>query len=192
VATVLVGSLGLLYFAGLLYWKDYPAICLSVFFLLLVLNAAVLLLLFNARAMVALVAAVGPLRKLTKYVAIMGSYTFREMNKVLMLSLVRYFVFLLQFVLLLILFEVRLSPVEYISGVSASFFLKSVVPSVSLLSDLGVRELSAMYVFGLLGQERLQVLSASLSLWLLNIVVPSAIGLFFVLRLKLNKRGGAV
>jgi hypothetical protein len=62
---------------------------------------------------------------------------------------------------------------------------------VSLLSDLGVRELSAMYVFGLLGQERLQVLSASLSLWLLNIVVPSAIGLFFVLRLKLGKKGVA-
>lgn len=191
VATVLVGSLGLIYFALLLYWRAYPGICLSIFFLLLVLNAAMLLLLFNARAMVALVAAVGPLRKLAKYLAIMGSYTFAEMNRVLLLSLVRYFVFLLQFVLLLILFEVRLNPVEYISGVSAAFFLKSVVPSVSLLSDLGVRELSAMYVFGLLGQERLQVLSASLSLWLLNIVVPSAIGLFFVLRLKLSKRGVA-
>ncbi|WP_299985513.1 lysylphosphatidylglycerol synthase domain-containing protein [uncultured Pontibacter sp.] len=191
VATVLVGSLGLFYFALLLYWRDYPAICLSVFFLLLVLNVAMLLLLFNARAMVALVAAVGPLRKLAKYLAIMGRYTFVEMNKVLLLSLLRYFVFLLQFVLLLVLFEVRLSPVEYISGVSTAFFLKSVVPSVSLLSDLGVRELSAMYVFGLLGQERLQVLSASLSLWLLNIVVPSAVGLFFVLRLKLGRRGGA-
>jgi uncharacterized membrane protein YbhN (UPF0104 family) len=190
VATVLVGSLGLLYFALLLYWSDYPAICLSVFFLLLVVNVAMLLLLFNARAMVALVAAVGPLRKLAKYVAIMGRYTFGEMHQVLVLSLVRYFVFLLQFVLLLILFEVRLSPAEYISGISTSFILKSVVPSVSLLSDLGVRELSAMYVFGLLGQERLQVLSASLSLWLLNIVVPSAVGLFFVLRLRLGKRGG--
>ncbi|MBD1395850.1 flippase-like domain-containing protein [Pontibacter sp. JH31] len=191
VATVLVGTLGLVYFALLLYWRDYPGICMSIFFLLLVLNVALLLLLFNARAMVALVAAVRPVRKLAKYVAIMSSYTFAEMNKVLMLSLLRYFVFLLQFVLLLVLFEVRLSPVEYISGVSTAFFLKSVVPSVSLLSDLGVRELSAMYVFGLLGQERLQVLSASLSLWLLNIVVPSAVGLVFVLRLKLGKRGGA-
>ncbi|PVY40135.1 lysylphosphatidylglycerol synthase domain-containing protein [Pontibacter virosus] len=190
VATVLVGTFGILYFALLLYWKTYPAICLSVFFLLLALNAAMLLLIFNARAMVALVSAVGPLRKLTKYLAIMGRYTFGEMNRVLLLSLLRYFVFLLQFVLLLFLFEVRLNPVEYVSGVSTAFFLKSVVPSVSLLSDLGVRELSAMYVFGLLGQERLQVLSASLSLWLLNIVVPSAVGLFFVLRLKLGRKGG--
>lgn len=191
VATVLVGTLGLVYFALLLYWREYPGVCLSIFFLLLVLNATMLLLLFNARAMVALVAAVGPLRKLAKYLAVMGRYTYGEMNRVLLLSLLRYFVFLLQFVLLLVLFEVRLRPVEYISGVSTTFFLKSVVPSVSLLSDLGIRELSAMYVFGLLGQERLQVLSASLSLWLLNIVVPSAVGLFFVLRLKLGRRGGS-
>ncbi|MCP2045238.1 lysylphosphatidylglycerol synthase domain-containing protein [Pontibacter sp. HSC-36F09] len=191
VATVLVGTLGLVYFALLLYWMEYPGVCLSIFFLLLVLNATMLLLLFNARAMVALVAAVGPLRKLAKYLAIMGRYTFGEMNRVLLLSLLRYFVFLLQFVLLLVLFEVRLSPVEYISGVSTTFFLKSVVPSVSLLSDLGMRELSAMYVFGLLGQERLQVLTASLSLWLLNIVVPSAVGLYFVLRLKMGRRGGS-
>lgn len=190
VATVLVGSLGVFYFAGLLLWAGYPAICLGVFFLLLVLSAALLLLLFNAHAMVAVVAAVKPLRQFTKYVSVMGRYTFREMNKVLLLSLLRYFVFLLQFVLLLVLFDVRLNAVEYVSGVSVAFFLKSVVPSVSLLSDLGVRELSAMYVFGLLGQERLQVLSASLSLWLLNIVVPSTVGLFFVLRLRLVKKGG--
>ncbi|WP_018478283.1 lysylphosphatidylglycerol synthase domain-containing protein [Pontibacter roseus] len=188
VATVLVGSLGLLYFIWLLYWADYPAICLSLVLLLLVLNLALLLLLFHARAMVALVSAVGPLQKLTKYLAIMGRYTYHEMYRVLLLSLARYFVFLLQFVLLLVLFNVRLSPLEYVSGVSTAFFLKSVVPSVSLLSDLGVRELSAMYVFSLLGQERLQVLSASLSLWLLNIVVPSALGLFFVLRLQLTKK----
>ena len=72
---------------------------------------------------------------------------------------------------------------------SGTFFLKSVVPSVSLLSDLGMRELSAMYLFGLLGQERLQVLSASLGLWLLNIAVPSAVGLFFVLRLRFARKG---
>ena len=190
VATVLVGSFGLLYFLQKFYGQEYPAILLSLVFLLLVLNVAMLLLLFNARAMVALVAAIGPLRGLVKYLAIMSSYTFREMYRVLLLSLARYVVFLLQFVLLLILFEVRLSPLEYLSGVSATFFLKSVVPSVSLLSDLGVRELSAMYLFGLLGQERLQVLSASLSLWLLNIVVPSAVGLFFVLRLRLSRKGG--
>ncbi|RDV11827.1 hypothetical protein DXT99_23875 [Pontibacter diazotrophicus] len=191
VATILAGSLGLVYFIFHFYWMKYPAVSLSVMFLLMGLNVAVMLLLYNASAMVAVVASIRPLQKFVRYIEVMSDYSTPEMTRVLLLSLGRYFVFLLQFVLLLVLFGVHLSPLEYISGVSGTFFLKSVVPSVSLLSDLGVRELSAMYLFGLLGQVRLQVLSASLSLWLLNIAVPSAVGLVFVLRLRLTKKGVA-
>ncbi|WP_187261646.1 lysylphosphatidylglycerol synthase domain-containing protein [Pontibacter beigongshangensis] len=189
VATVLVGTGGLFYFIIQFYWHLYPEVCMSVVLLLLALNGAMLLLLYNARAMVALVAAVQPLRKVVRYVAIMNRYSTREVTRLLWLSLGRYLVFLTQFVLLLYLFQVRLPLVQYLSGVSGTFFLKSMAPSVTIISDLGVRELSAMYLFGLLGQERLQVLSASLSLWLLNIAVPSAIGLIFVFRVKFFRKG---
>ena len=189
VATVLVGSLGLLYFMFRFYWVQYPGVSLSVIFLLLAASSVMLVLLYHAKAMVAVVAAIKPLRRFVQYVSVMGEYTSSETTRLLLLSLGRYFVFLVQFILLLILFGVRLNPLEYVSGVAGTFFLKSVVPSVSLLSDLGVRELSAMYLFGLLGEGRLQVLSASLSLWLLNIAVPSAVGLYFVLRLRLARKG---
>ncbi len=189
VATVMAGALGLLYFMFMFYWHSYPAVCLSVVFLLVAINVGLLLLLYNARAMVAVVAAIKPLRGLVQYVQIMASYTYTETSRLLLLSLGRYGVFLFQFILLLYLFGVKLKPLEYLSGVSGTFFLKSVVPSVSLLSDLGVRELSAMYLFGLLGQDRLQVLSASLSLWFLNILVPSVVGLIFVLQLRLSQKG---
>lgn len=189
VATVLAGSGGLLYFIYQFGWPAYPAVSLSVFILLLALCAGALMLLYHAKAIVALVAAIKPLRRFVPYIAVMGNYTSREISELLWLSLGRYTVFLSQFILLLILFEVQLRPVQYLAGVSGTFFLKSVVPSVSFLSDLGVRELSAMYLFGLMGQMRLQVLSASLSLWLLNIAVPSAAGLYFVLRLRLARKG---
>ncbi|MEJ8803361.1 lysylphosphatidylglycerol synthase domain-containing protein [Pontibacter sp. H249] len=189
VATVLVGSLGLLYFILRFYWVQYPGVSLSVVFLLLAISTAMLVLLYHAKAMVAVVAAIKPLRRFVQYVSVMGEYTSAEITRLLLLSLGRYFAFLMQFILLLILFGVRLNPLEYVSGVAGTFFLKSVVPSVSLLSDLGVRELSAMYLFGLLGEGRLHVLSASLSLWLLNIAVPSAVGLYFVLRLRLARKG---
>jgi len=189
VATVIVGSIGLLYFVLTFFWTDYPGVSLSFVVLLIVIVIASLLLLYNAQAMVALISTIKPLRKLVAYVAIMASYTSAEISKLLILSLGRYAVFMLQFILLLILFDVKLSALQYICGVAGTFFIKSIVPSVSLLSDLGARELSAMYLFGLLGQERLQVLSASLSLWLLNIAVPSVVGLYFVLRLRFFRKG---
>lgn len=189
VATVLVGTLGLLYFLLKFYAAEYPAITLSLLVVLLALNITLLLLLYNAKAMVALVAAIKPLKKFVHYVAVMANYTTQEITRLLWLSLGRYLVFMFQFVLLLIFFDVELNALEYLSGVSGTFFLKSVVPSITLLSDLGVRELSAMYLFGLLGQDRLYVLSASLTLWLLNIAIPSAIGIFFVLKLRFSKKG---
>ncbi|WP_235925581.1 lysylphosphatidylglycerol synthase domain-containing protein [Pontibacter burrus] len=191
VATVIVGSVGLLYFIVTFFWADYPGVSLSLVFLLLTIVAATLLLLYNAQALVAVISAIKPLKKLVSYMAIMANYNSAEISKLLLLSLGRYTVFLVQFILLLILFDVKLSALQYVSGVAGTFFIKSIVPSVSLLSDLGVRELSAMYLFGLLGQERLQVLSASLSLWLLNIAVPSLIGLYFVLRLRFSRKGVA-
>jgi hypothetical protein len=189
VATVLAGSLGLLYFILRFYWLQFPGVSLSVIFLLLAMCGVMVTLLYHAKALVAVVGAIKPLRPYVNYVTVMGEYTKPEITQLLLLSLGRYTIFLGQFILLLILFGVRLNAVEYLSGVAGTFFLKSVVPSVSLLSDLGVRELSAMYLFGLLGEGRLYVLSASLSLWLLNIAVPSAIGLVFVLRLKLARKG---
>ncbi|WP_255481238.1 lysylphosphatidylglycerol synthase domain-containing protein [Pontibacter sp. Tf4] len=189
VATVIVGSLGLLYFIVTFFWAAYPGVSISLVLLLITIVAATLLLLYNAQALVAVISAIKPLRKLVQYVAIMARYRSAEISKLLLLSLGRYTVFLLQFIFLLILFDVKLSALQYVCGVAGTFFIKSIVPSVSLLSDLGVRELSAMYLFGLLGQERLQVLSASLSLWFLNIAVPSLVGLYFVLRLRFFRKG---
>ncbi|MDX5436257.1 MAG: flippase-like domain-containing protein, partial [Pontibacter sp.] len=73
VATVLAGSAGLLYFILTFGWQVYPGVSLSLFVLLLSLSLAILLLLFNARAMVAVVAAIKPLRSFVPYISIMGN-----------------------------------------------------------------------------------------------------------------------
>jgi len=69
-------------------------------------------------------------------------------------------------------------------GITSTFLLKSVVPSFTALTDLGIWELSAMYFFSLLHQNKVYVMSASLSLWFLNIALPRLMGLIFVWRLK--------
>src|SRR5690606_15079905 len=114
-------------------------------------------------------------------------YNFRELLNTLLLAGLRYAVFCLQFGLLLSAFGIDFSFLKYVSAISSTFLLKSVMPSFSALTDIGMREVSAMHFFSLFGDPELNVLSASLSLWFLNIVVPSALGLIFVARLKLRK-----
>ncbi|MBX0290312.1 flippase-like domain-containing protein [Hymenobacter sp. HSC-4F20] len=189
VATVAAGTVGLLYFLLRFYLTGYPAARLGVVLATVLLNVAVLLPLYYSQMLVAAVRAVRPLRRFSRFLAVMPTYPARALSAILLISSLRYLVFCAQFGLLLAAYGVRAPLGPAAAAVAGTFLLKSLVPSLNALADVGVRELSATQLFGLLGEPVLPVLSASLSLWVLNIAVPSAIGLLFVLRLKvLGKR----
>jgi uncharacterized membrane protein YbhN (UPF0104 family) len=65
--------------------------------------------------------------------------------------------------------------------------MKSVLPSFNFLSDLGIREFSAVYFFSPLGVDEIAIISASLLIWLINLLAPAMVGFFYVLRLKMGE-----
>ncbi|WP_019949511.1 lysylphosphatidylglycerol synthase transmembrane domain-containing protein [Hymenobacter aerophilus] len=188
VATVAAGTLGLLYFGLRFYLNGYPAAQTGLVVLTLLINLAVLLPLYHSELLVAAVNSVKILRRFSRYLAVMPTYPARLLTEVLLISGLRYLVFGAQFGLLLLAYGVQAAVGPAAAAVAGTFLLKSLVPSLNALADVGVRELSATHLFGLLGQPALPVLSASLSLWVLNIAVPSAVGLIFVLRLKVLRK----
>ena len=177
VATVLAGGAGLLYFIERFYLRGYPAAQVGVLAAGVLGAALVLLPLYRSRVLLAALALVRPLRRFGRYLAVMPSYSARELHTVLGLSGARYAVFCVQFLLLLAAYGVRAPLGPALAAVAGTFLFKSLVPSLNALADVGVRELTATHLFGLLGQPALPVLSASLSLWVLNIALPSALGL---------------
>ncbi|QDA58807.1 lysylphosphatidylglycerol synthase domain-containing protein [Hymenobacter jejuensis] len=188
VATVLAGSVGLLYFLLKFYLIGYPATEVGLVAATLLLNAAVLLPLYRSRLLLAALTLVRPLRRFRRFLAVMPTYSAREIHAVLGLSCLRYAVFCAQFGLLLMAYGATPPVGPGLAAIAGTFLLKSLVPSLNALADVGVRELSATHLFGLLGQPVLPVLSASLSLWVINIALPSASGLLFVLRLKVFRK----
>jgi hypothetical protein len=142
------------------------------------------LILFNPRVILGMVAATPFLNRFIAYLSIISRYDAREISRLLLWSALRYLVFVCQFLLLLGAFGIQISWLPMAMGVAGTYLLKSVLPSFNAVTDLGMRELSAMYFFALLGQDKALVMSASLSLWLLNIAVPSFAGLVLVWRLK--------
>ncbi|MGV3541282.1 MAG: lysylphosphatidylglycerol synthase domain-containing protein [Rufibacter sp.] len=184
-ATVFMGSAAVGYFVFKFYVPLATPLGLSVMCTLLLVNGWLLALLFSFRWAIALLEKVPFLRKWVHYFAVVGQFAPNELRQVLWWSGVRYVVFMAQYVVLLWAFGVSLSMEQYVWGVAGTFLLKSMVPSINALADIGMRELSAMHFFGLMGQDPLLVLGASLSLWALNIALPSVLGLIFVLPLKL-------
>ena len=192
VATVLGGVAGLLYFLLKFYLKGYPAAGLGVAASAVLLSGLVLVPLYRSRLLLAALGAWRPLRRFRPALAIMPTYPARALHAVLAISGLRYAVFCGQFLLLLGAYGVGSPLGPGLAAVAGTFLLKSLVPSLNALADVGVRELSATHLFGLLGQPALPVLSASLSLWVINIALPSAAGLLLVpgLRVLREKRAG--
>ena len=192
VVTVLAGLAGLLYFLLTFYLNGYPAAGLGVVASALLLSGLVLVPLYRSRLLLAALGQWRPLRRFRPALAIMPTYPARALHAVLAISGLRYAVFCGQFLLLLGAYGVGSPLGPGLAAVAGTFLLKSLVPSLNALADVGVRELSATHLFGLLGQPALPVLSASLSLWVINIALPSAAGLLLVpgLRVLREKRSG--
>lgn len=185
--TVIFGSLGGFYLFWHFYLPEFFWIKVSAGLFVIALNFFGLLLFFRASLILALVASFRIFRKLVPFLRVLALYSFSELGYTLLLAAIRYGVFCLQFALLLLAFKVKIPFVAFASCIFSTFLLKSIVPSLSALTDIGMREISAMHFFSMFGQSELNVLSASLGLWFMNIVFPSAVGLIFVARLKFKK-----
>lgn len=104
-------------------------------------------------------------------------------SKVLALSLLRYGVFITQFALILMAFGVDFEPIV-IAKIAQVYLISAMVPTL-LLGKLGVRESVGIVILGSLGISELTVLISSLSIWFLNLILPS----LFALVLLKGKKG---
>ncbi len=127
------------------------------------------------------------LKRFTRYRSLIALFVQKTRSKiqleVMVLAFLRYAVFALQFCLVLVAFGVEADFFVLFQGVSWVFLVKSMVPAVSVFSDLATRELSAVYFFGWFGVGAEPVALATLFIWLVNIILPAMVGLFFVARL---------
>jgi hypothetical protein len=107
----------------------------------------------------------------------------KEFSLLMLMSLLRYLVFLLQFYLLLRLFQFPLSFVEASLSLALMYLLMAAVP-VSALAEVGLRGAAILLVFdfifadaAVLAPARDAALTAAvLGLWLINLAIPALAG----------------
>lgn len=106
--------------------------------------------------------------------------------KLFSLSIIRYSVFYLQMLLLLALFSGQFS-VEVMSGISIYFLITTSIPMISFLEG-AIRAAIALFVFRGCGISDSALALASLSVWIVNIIIPSTIGYLFLLQQQFDFR----
>ncbi|MGX7685898.1 lysylphosphatidylglycerol synthase transmembrane domain-containing protein [Flectobacillus roseus] len=102
------------------------------------------------------------------------------------IGMIRHLVFILQFALLFNWAGVKLPLVDTLAVINSVFLAKTIIPALNFVSDLGVRELSAIYFMRHYAVDVNQVITATFSLWLLNIGIPVLIGSIWILFTRKN------
>jgi hypothetical protein len=102
------------------------------------------------------------------------------------LAIFRYLVFSHQYYFLFLAFDVDLPYFILISAVSSVYFLASSLPTFQFL-DFAVKGSVAVYFFGILGVNEWVVVFVTTLMWFLNVVLPVAIGSYYVLNFKVSQ-----
>lgn len=110
----------------------------------------------------------------------------KELTRILVLSLIRYFVFLLQYLLLLELFEVQANWFDLLCTVSVIFLVLAIVPTIAL-AELGLRGKVSLELLGLLSNNSVGIVTTAVGIWVINLLLPAIAGTLFILGFRLFK-----
>ena len=112
---------------------------------------------------------------------------YKELTGILVLSLIRYAVFVLQYLLLLKVFKVDALLWQSASMVTVLFLLLTIIPTVTL-AELGIRGELSIQLFGLISSNIVGILFSATGIWFINRVIPALAGSLFILGIRLFKK----
>ncbi len=118
-----------------------------------------------------------------KFKIFLKSFSKKRVALGLLFSLFRYVIFSFQFYYLLTLFRCEISYFNAMIFITSMYFLASIIPSIFIF-DVVIKGSIAVFLFSLLGVSELVSLSIVTIMWILNFVLPSILGSYFVLRFK--------
>jgi len=135
-------------------------------------------------------------KRIYGYIQVFSKYKYPELSIVLAYSLLRYFVFSTQFVLMLWILDFHFPVIHLYMLVSAIFFINMLRPSIALL-EFAIRGVVSVSVFmeyysyvlntPFTFNEEANVVIASTLIWFVNLIIPAIIGLFFIKDMRFFK-----
>lgn len=185
ITTLIIGTFCLLIYSRNAFEINvyiYYSVVLLVFCAFLVLltgyyNMEILKLLLNKIPFV---------KRFSQYTEVFSYYSSTVLTKVLMLSIGRFIVFTLQYLLLLYLFKIEIGVAQGVMLISVIFLIQTILPHIALL-ELGIRGSIALYFLGMYSQDNTAIISSTFTLWLINIILPAIIGTLCIINLRFDR-----
>jgi hypothetical protein len=98
----------------------------------------------------------------------------------------RYLVFAFQYYLLLQLFFVNISFLNAMPTVFLIFWCMAILPSITI-AEAPIRSEMSIYFLKVFSTNLLGIMSASIFLWLINLILPALLGALFTFGIRIFK-----
>jgi Lysylphosphatidylglycerol synthase TM region len=105
-------------------------------------------------------------------------------SKVFLWTIIRFIIYSMQFVIMLRIFHIEVALIDLWAISCLVLLFKTLIPQINFLSDLGVREISALHFFSFYSVNISSVITATFALWIINILLPVIVGSIFLLKIK--------
>ncbi|MEO7768681.1 MAG: lysylphosphatidylglycerol synthase transmembrane domain-containing protein [Ferruginibacter sp.] len=190
--TMVMGCMGLLYLRYLSHNNGGELAVLPEFWgdvlIYLSIGLTLLYFLFYLRLgwLVRMMEKLPSLQKIVNHIRVLDEFRDRNLLQILFLSFIRYLVFVLQYVLILQVMQIEI-PIWICFWLMTVFYLvMAIAPSIGFI-ELPLRVSASWVLFKMFTTNELGIGTASLSIWLINIVIPAIIGSLLILSIKIVK-----
>lgn len=126
---------------------------------------------------------IGWLRRFRIYGQLLKRFSLKEQLTILILSMIRFSVYTAQYLILLYWMNITIPPLAGFCMAALFFWVMAIIPSIAL-AELGERGQVSIYLFGYFTQNVIGILSATIIIWLINLMIPAVIGSFLLLRMR--------
>nr|WP_317165405.1 lysylphosphatidylglycerol synthase domain-containing protein [Chitinophaga tropicalis] len=192
IITIIFGLSGLIF-----YINKFPLVAENGYFaphfwekilvgVLLVICALVLLLYFRLQIILAIFEKIPMLRKARVFVQIIVRYSAGDLERLLVLSALRYMVFSAQYLILLDTLGVEMLWWQGFLMNAVIYLIMALVPTIAI-AELGLRGKVSLYFMGLLSSNSPAIIAATVGIWLINLILPAVLGSVLLLGIKVFK-----
>jgi hypothetical protein len=193
IVTLIMGAVGLLYLEknvltiqGLSkYWLDgllYAVIAALISFLLIFFKISWFTRWFEKIPFI---------RRHRIFVQSLEQFNILQLTQILLLSVLRYAIFIIQYFIVFHLFNVDIPIIQAAFSVSVLFLLLVIVPAVPGIAELGVRGEISRLLFGLFSTNAAGIVFSAALIWIVNLIIPALGGTIFITGIKLFRNNKA-
>lgn len=179
-------------FAALLFFKDeiVASQMISALWMKVLLYGTgvglmvFLLCYFGVSWIVKLIDRIPAVKKFIWIIQAIENYNVSLLLRFIVLSIIKIFIVILQYYLLFKLFHINVNFIQAWQGLSVMFLIMSVIPSIAVVTDLGLKNEVSLKLLSIFSNNHLGISLATATIWLVNLIIPALIGSLLILGIR--------